>query len=778
MRIPQWRRLANKIDGMDRREFYERSRQEFRKRWDTLLSRANYDFSKGAVATSSGRAGCFFFKQSQVEEIITLLRQRVPYEVEKIVTSADRILAHHFDLLGFENLNYGERIDWHLDAVHGKRAPLKPFYAIRYLDFAEVGDSKITWELNRHQHFVTLAKAFRLTKNRRYVDELLVQWRDWQSSNPYPFGINWASSLEVAFRSLAWIWFYQLLDGSGALPAEFNREWLRAQALNGRHIERYLSTYFSPNTHLLGEAVALFFLGTMCPELARARHWKDLGWQIILREAQRQVRDDGIHFEQSTYYHVYALDFFLHATILATLNSVAIPVELERKLEQMSDASLLLCTGGAAPMFGDDDGGRVFDPARNLAEYFSDSLVLAAMLFNREDFRSLVRNPTEESIWLLGTDGVSRWDALEAKPISPFSAALPDAGILFLSNKAGKLTVRNGPMAGQSRGHDHADALSVCLQADGRPLLIDPGTYEYIGSDDQRHVFRGTAMHNTLRVDGKDQCEPDGPFSWKQNWRARTEEWIQGENFDLFIGSHNGYQRLSPPVYHRRWVIGLKSGVFLVRDVIEGEGEHQLDISWHLGPDLVVHGENVFRLKDSMRGLAILQPEDHGWSVSAHRGMWSAVYGKQSSAMVVNYGKRTTMPAELVSVLIPLENISIDTGRIARAQADAAAPAIYYYEWEDLQHSFYFARAPEPWNLGILSSDAEFVCVTSRADGNPIAVVFCNGTYVQIPGHQRFQATRKVQRFEWTPSGISCSDPSAVLPAPEDVVKSESTEQC
>ena len=192
-------------------------------------------------------------------------------------------------MLGYKDLDYGSPIDWHLDAVHGKIAPRKLFHKVRYLDFAEVGDSKITWELNRHQHLVTLAKAFRLTGNARYADEILLQWRLWQRDNPYPVGINWASSLEVSFRCLSWIWTYELLKGSPGLP-DFRNEWLRGMALHGRHIERYLSTYFSPNTHLLGEGVGLFFLGVLCPESAAAERWKALGWEIVVREADSNTR--------------------------------------------------------------------------------------------------------------------------------------------------------------------------------------------------------------------------------------------------------------------------------------------------------------------------------------------------------------------------------------------------------------------------------------------------------------------------------------------------------
>ena len=36
---------------------------------------------------------------------------------------ADKICRHQFDLLGYEDLAYGDPIDWHLDPVHGKQAP-------------------------------------------------------------------------------------------------------------------------------------------------------------------------------------------------------------------------------------------------------------------------------------------------------------------------------------------------------------------------------------------------------------------------------------------------------------------------------------------------------------------------------------------------------------------------------------------------------------------------------------------------------------------------------
>jgi hypothetical protein len=113
-----------------------------------------------------------------------------------------------------------------------------------------------------------LAKAYRLTGDRKYADEIFQQWQHWHAENPYPIGINWASSLEVAFRSIPWIWMYRVLQASSVIPPDFHRDWLRAA------------------------------------------RWKQRGWQCVLEEARRQVNPNGLHFEQSTYYHMYALDFF------------------------------------------------------------------------------------------------------------------------------------------------------------------------------------------------------------------------------------------------------------------------------------------------------------------------------------------------------------------------------------------------------------------------------------------------------------------------------------
>jgi len=469
--------------------------------------------------------------------------------------------------------DFGAPIDWHFDPVHNKRAPRIPWYQIPFLDFDQIGDHKIIWEPNRHQHLVALAQAGRR-------DEVIAQWTDWQRENPYPIGINWASTLEAAFRALSWLWVRHLLG-------DFHPDLLAALHLHGWYIEHFLSTYYSPNTHLLGEGVALFAIGLMCPQIAEAARWQKRGWQIIIQQAEAQVRPDGFHFEQSVYYHRYALDFFQFARDLAALNGI--PVPFEETLEKMRPAANL-------PNFGDDDGGRVI--------------------------------------------------------VSPHASPPPPptiGGIYTMRSGDAELFIDAGPQGAFSAGHGHADALSIQLRINGHPVLIDPGTYCYVCPERDR--FRGTAAHNTLQVDGRDQATPAGPFAWTHLPQVTVDRWQSTDTYDLLTAHHTGYK----PVIHHRTVLHMKSKFWFVRDVVTGPGRHRLVIHWHY-----LNEQDV----------TVLAPAGHTWTRTVERWDWSPVYGSKEPACVLRFSTETNLPAEFAVLLLTGEPGSFTQ----------TAPGAYHYE--------------------------------------------------------------------------------------------------
>jgi hypothetical protein len=758
-------------------ELRTRVQQEFAKRHDAALYRLGVRFRGDEPKSSSQVPGRFFFSPSDLPQITALLRDRLPMEAEQLVERAEQICAHRFDLLGYRNLDCGQEIDWHLDAAHGKRSPRKPWYRIRYLDFGEVGDAKVTWELNRHQHLVTLAKAYCLANEERYASEVLRQWYRWREENPYPLGINWASSLEVAFRSLSWLWMRSLLASCPLAAERFRLDLDRSLALNGQHIERFLSTYFSPNTHLLGEGVALFFIGTLCRQIPAAQRWQRRGWEIVLREAERQVQPDGMHFEQSTYYHVYALDFFLHARILAASNQIPIPAKLDQTLLRMLEV-LRVLGQARVPRFGDDDGGRVFDPQRNRAEHLLDPLVTGAVVFRRGDLKAVGGGLREETVWLLGPEGVARFDELIQTPSVLSSVGLESSGIYVMASSgppSQQLVIEAGPQGTGTAGHSHADALSVHLTVDGQEWLVDPGTYVYVGSEADRNLFRGTSGHNTLQVDGSGQAESNPPFSWRSLANARAERWTTGETFDLFVGAHTGYTRLSKPVIHRRSVFHLKSRFSLVRDLAAGQGVHQLDLFWHLSPRCVERERvgSVAIWVVGQQALALVAPEGHPWSQEIDWGWFSPAYGVKEPSPVLKFSTKARLPIEFATLLLPLESAREQVGVLTRLDDGTPNGDVrgYQYAARAIRHSMFFAERSGRWELGGWASDAQFVYCCTGPQGRPLHMVLCDGSYLEIDGRLILAAERGVARCEWqgTEAGsqVFCSDPRALklLPA-------------
>jgi hypothetical protein len=709
-----------------------RLRQEVDKRVDAAIgTRVDYLAPRGAPRHA--HEPHFFFNASARADILETLRAKFPQQAQSIVDYADRCCRHRFDLLGYSDLDYGTRIDWHCDKVHGKVAPRLPFYKIKYLEFDQVGDVKVTWELNRHQHFVTLAKAYGLTGDERYVAELFAQWRGWHADNPYPIGVNWSSSLEVALRSLSWLWVYFLLDGTPVMSDEIRGRCLKALALNARHIERYLSTYFSPNSHLIGEGLALFFIGTFLHGTRSARRWRDLGWDIVVREAVQQVRDDGMHFEQSLYYHVYHVDFLLHAAIFAERNGFTVPSKFNATLRNALDALCLLARFGPPPKFGDEDGGRLFDPHRNRAQHMTDPLSTGAVLFSRGDFKFAAGTLCEETLWLLGAGALDRWTEITASAPSSASSSLTAAGIYCLSDDAdSEVIVDAGPAGALHGGHGHADALSVCMRRRGIDLIIDPGTAEYTDSFGRRAAFRGTAMHNTLQIDERDQMESTGLFKWARLPASRAEIWVRGDGFDLFCGSHDGYSALEPPVTHKRWIFSAKCGFWLVRDVAEGEGARRLDLHWHLGPLLQRQNQEQLRfVAPDGSGLSIVLPRETGVAPLVRNGSWSPYYGRIDTALVVQYGATKSLPAEYCAVLVSLPNSCEDPGTVTLLpEAQEGAVSAYRFTGPRGDFTVFFADG-RPWRLGDCASDAQFLCRLILPDGQS-RVMSYGGTWAQI----------------------------------------------
>jgi hypothetical protein len=544
-------------------------------------------------------------------------------DASELTALADEVLQGRIPLFG-SVVDCGPLVAWRRDPQRGIETPQKYFRFVPYLDLASAGDHKLIWEVNRHQHLVLLAQAFVITGRDEYLDSVIHQLEHWWAENQFQRGINWTSALEVGFRALSWIWIWHLLGAK--MSAAFGQRFLAELYRHGLHLEYNLSIYFSPNTHLLGEAVALHAIGRLFPDFPRAGSWRKLGREIVRHHMASCVKSDGSYFEQSTYYHVYALDMFTFHVVLEE-----VPTSYRDGLARMAEflASTASETGDM-PFLGDDDGGRLFSPYGQRARFGRATLATMSLLLGKQFFSYSWHDVDEVALWWLGPECCI--DVAGDAPQSS-SRAFANSGIVVMRRGDVHALFDAGPFGPGSGGHSHSDTLSLVVSRGGDEVLIDSGTYSYMDPE-WRDAFRGSAAHNTIRIDCHDQGTTDGPFRWARKPEVELREFVSGPDRDRAVAvcRYCGFS-------HTR-TIEFDGTEFTIVDQVEGpEGEHSIEQFWHFAVNPVEQAAGSWGIGDIAEFAADGGELEEGWR--------SRCFGLKEAAPVIAVRRRCTLPVTL-----------------------------------------------------------------------------------------------------------------------------------
>jgi hypothetical protein len=209
--------------------------------------------------------------------------------------------------------------------------------------------------------------------------------------------------------------------------------------------------------------------------------------------------------------------------------------------------------------------------------------------------------------------------------------------------------------------HGHLDLHSFECAAYGRALVVDPGRYSYdeSGEVNWRRVFRATAYHNTITVDGLDQAryQPRG-----SRWRIEgphpahaLRAFASGEQCDLVHGVVRSHEY---DAVHERCIWLVAGEYWIVTDILRAPGGHRYDLRFHLN----AHAQGKCRVErdggctrvHSPRLLTV-QPDDPDTTVAIDEGFVSARYGEKAPAPVVRFTRNAATTA-FHTVLHPLRD--------------------------------------------------------------------------------------------------------------------------
>jgi hypothetical protein len=521
--------------------------------------------------------------------IARAIAQRDPETRTHLTQQSDAAARGALDLLGYEALPVGNPPRWHREPSSGTDAPRRHWSRIDHLDTAVVGDHKLLWELNRHQYLLAPAFCWLLDREARRFELVQSHLESWLADNPPRRGVNWVSSLEVAYRAIAWCWLLSMLREAPWRP-DLRLRLVTALAAHARHIERYLSTYFSPNTHLTGEALGLFYIGTMMRQSRHGRRWRARGAAILESALQRQVFPDGVYFEQASQYQRYTAEIYLHYLLLARATAWPVSDAARTALADLFAVLRSLASGsGVIPLIGDDDGGLLLPLDHRPPEDVRGLLLAAGVALRRPDLIPGGDAPPSVAYWLCGTESTDRVRAGPAVSPDWRDMYFPCGGLAVLRDgwnpSAAIAVIDSGPHGALSCGHSHADALSMTLTLGRTPLFIDRGTLTYIGAE--RNEFRATLSHNTLEIDRMSSVTPGAAFKWLPGIPARADGVVVcGADFSSFFGLAPGHVAGGRPSLHCRRVLHQRGGAWLIHDRAVRAGAQGGVLRWQLAPQL------------------------------------------------------------------------------------------------------------------------------------------------------------------------------------------------
>jgi hypothetical protein len=472
----------------------------------------------------------------------------------QVMSEANRILEGRTTIYGKE-VNLNNPSLWHADPLTNNKWDSTIHYS-RFSVFhpSHDGETDIRrlWELGRFGWAVNLAQAFASTQKPEYVKAWQKFIDDFIKSNRPEYGPHWLNAMEPAMRAIQWGRAYSYIisrDIDIHTNIDFYKRLVMSLLEHGQYIYTHLEWTPSGRTnHYISNLVGLLSIAVLIPEWKPAHAWKEFAIQQLSEEIEIQTDKEGFHSEASTAYHHFVTELYSFVSALDRVHQLGFSSRFHGRVRQMIEVNQTIRgKENIDPRLGDDDSSTLFNDADVLKKIFPWKLRMVT-LSNSMKYES--------------------------------------SGFYILRSSEVNCIVQCGPNGQEGvGGHAHNDKLSFVLNHQGKPLIIDSGTYSYSANIKLRNQFRSIYSHNTLIVDDQEQNELLDWRALRDRSRAKIIKWEDSDDTISFSGEHYGFTSIG--CIHRR-TIELKKSInqLTFLDEIISTNPHKVCIQLHFCPSL------------------------------------------------------------------------------------------------------------------------------------------------------------------------------------------------
>ncbi len=538
---------------------------------------------------------------------------------DQLLEAADKIYENELTSCGIP-YKFGENIDWTYNATSD-------------------GYVEWTWQLNRHYHWITLADAYRQTKDEKYARCFVRQFTSWVRQAAAPdrdavcygnetlcwrsieIGLRLSGSFPAALHS-----FYQ----SEAVTDDVLVDFYKSVWEHGKRLEKFHSRF----NWLIMEMNGLGHSALMYPELKDSSRWYEYVVETLRKELQEDTYADGFQSELSTVYQYIVISNYMEVMKAAEVYGKPMPGDLYDGVEKMLEVLVKLAKPNMElPDIGDGHAMALTSTVGTYAADFPDNPVIQWAASegkegHKPEYTSVVLPYSGFAVMRTGWEADALYACFDA---GPFGAC-----------------------------HQHQDKLNLVVYANGRFVIPECGTYAYDTSPIRRYAI-STRGHNAARVNGLDQNRQrfslGDPEEMKRHSGMKT---VLTEEMDYAAGVYadgygNNYRETAfqpavtidgrlrdkdgsllpdpsfvPELYtgaeHRRGVMMVKkpqAGMkpfLLVFDSFLSQDENDYEILWHLDSEELALKDGVADTGD-FTVMTVKQDKNRG-GLEAVRGAW------------------------------------------------------------------------------------------------------------------------------------------------------------
>ncbi len=486
----------------------------------------------------------------------------------KIIDVADSIIEGKVSYFSHHNIKVGKVPNWFLNPFNMEKFINNKFHWTKLNDFnMKVGDIKNIWELSRFNWLGSLALAYSVTNNNKYLNTINNWVNDWYNKNLPNQGPNWRCGQETSIRAL------NLLLANEIIGSSKNDSGLIDLLKN--HINRIESTKFyaiaQNNNHGITEGIALFLLGEFLWKKTKDKKYKSIskkGRKLIHNQIEVLIMKDGSFCQYSITYHRMILDLLsINEIMIRRWNLEPFSELFYSRIELAINwfSNFIDPISGDAPNMGANDGTYLFNYNNNYYRDFRPTLFLACSIF-----KVSMNIKLQSDHYLINLFNIKPASFIKVK----------NESILFKHGGQGKLVRENGMALMRIPNYkfrpSQSDALHLDIWQDGINWIRDLGSFSYSLLDNNLDEYSGTKGHSTIEFDNSNQMPRLSRFLFG-NWLKPNHIKFNLEENTLSSGYENQNN-----AKHERQVSEVENGWKII-DKVSGDFK-VFSLRWILKP--------------------------------------------------------------------------------------------------------------------------------------------------------------------------------------------------